>query len=167
MSVETIKTPETERVDAKKRAFMKKFGKYAVVGAGMATLMTPSLSSANNYAIKGRAKVKFSMPGENEGDIIAGGKWRSKAIHAGERNWDGYFHRVDEDRYKSTGIFTYKERGNLQSGTWKGVWNYRENKNKWVGKGVVDIGNDGTVDGHWKAWRKAGSDKIRWTVTGL
>ena len=36
-------------INADKRAFMKKFGKYAVVSAGMATLMTPTKSSANNY----------------------------------------------------------------------------------------------------------------------
>jgi len=36
-------------VDLKKREFMGKVGKYAVVGAGMATLMTPTKSSACNY----------------------------------------------------------------------------------------------------------------------
>ncbi len=36
-------------VDAQKRGFMKKMGKYAVVGAGMSVLMTPSESSANCY----------------------------------------------------------------------------------------------------------------------
>lgn len=32
-----------------KRAFIKKFGKYAMVGAGMSVLMTPTSSSAGNY----------------------------------------------------------------------------------------------------------------------
>lgn len=35
-------------VDLQKREFMGKVGKYAV-GAGMATLMTPTLSTASNY----------------------------------------------------------------------------------------------------------------------
>lgn len=35
-------------VDLKKREFMGKVGKYAI-GAGMATLMTPTLSTAGNY----------------------------------------------------------------------------------------------------------------------
>jgi hypothetical protein len=37
-----------KNVDLKKREFMGKVGKYAV-GAGMATLMTPTLSTAGNY----------------------------------------------------------------------------------------------------------------------
>lgn len=36
-------------VDLEKREFMGKVGKYAAVGAGMATLMTPTLSTASNY----------------------------------------------------------------------------------------------------------------------
>jgi len=35
-------------VDLQKRKFMGKVGKYAI-GAGMATLMTPTLSTAGNY----------------------------------------------------------------------------------------------------------------------
>jgi len=44
---------ETEKanVDLEKREFMGKLGKYTV-GAGMATLMTPTLSTAGNYACK-------------------------------------------------------------------------------------------------------------------
>ena len=168
MSAEIIHaTEEVSKVDAQKRAFMKKFGKYAIAGAGMATLMTPTLSSANNYAIKGRAKIKFSMPGAQEGDVIAGGKWHSKDIKAKNRTWDGYFRKVDDDKYRSAGIFTYRQQNDLQSGTWKGVWNFNQNKNRWVGKGVLDIGNDGTIDGRWRGWREANSKKIRWSVTGL
>ena len=44
--INSIDTKENIEVDAKKRAFMKKFGKYAAVSAGMATLMTPSSSFA-------------------------------------------------------------------------------------------------------------------------
>ncbi len=44
----TIKdvTKQEIEVDAEKRAFMKKAGKYAAVGVGMAALMTPSSSVA-------------------------------------------------------------------------------------------------------------------------
>ena len=45
----SVNTKQKIEIDAEKRAFMKKFGKYAAVGAGMATLMTPTLSSAGNY----------------------------------------------------------------------------------------------------------------------
>ena len=51
MSAEIIEaTKEEETVDVQKRAFMSKFGKYAAAGAGMAVLMTPTLSSANTYS---------------------------------------------------------------------------------------------------------------------
>ena len=36
-------------MDKGKRAFIEKFGKYAVAGAGMAVLMSPTSSSANSY----------------------------------------------------------------------------------------------------------------------
>ena len=49
MSTELNDLTEQEvNVDLKKREFMGKVGKYAV-GAGMATLMTPTLSTAGNY----------------------------------------------------------------------------------------------------------------------
>ncbi len=60
MSDEIIKaTKEEVNVDAQKRAFMKKFGKYAVVSAGMAVLMNPTSSSAGGsstqvHTFKGR-----------------------------------------------------------------------------------------------------------------
>ena len=44
-----VTTKKKAEVDVKKRAFMKKFGKYAAVSAGMAVLMTPTKSSACNY----------------------------------------------------------------------------------------------------------------------
>ena len=51
MSARIVKaTTERAIVDVRKRAFMKKFGKYAIAGAGMATLMTPTRSSARGYA---------------------------------------------------------------------------------------------------------------------
>jgi hypothetical protein len=146
---------------------MKKFGKYAIAGAGMATLMTPTLSSAGNYKIHGRAKVTFKMPGQKRGDIIAGGKWKSKEIKAKDRTWDGYFHKVDDGKYKSAGIFTMKQNNQIASGTWNGVWNYNANRNKWIGKGTLDLGNDGIIDGYWKGVKKSGRKAIRWTVTKL
>lgn len=50
MSVNKINdvTNEESNIDLKKREFMGKVGKYAI-GAGMATLMTPTLSTAGNY----------------------------------------------------------------------------------------------------------------------
>ena len=51
MSTEKINNVanKEENVDLKKREFIGKVGKYAAVGAGMATLMTPTLSTAGNY----------------------------------------------------------------------------------------------------------------------
>lgn len=46
MSAEIFDTIEEENIDAQKRAFLNKFGKYAAVGAGMAILMSPSASHA-------------------------------------------------------------------------------------------------------------------------
>jgi len=45
-------TEQELNIDLKKREFMDKMGKYAIVGAGMATLMTPTASSANNYGTR-------------------------------------------------------------------------------------------------------------------
>ncbi len=46
----SVNTKQEIEVDAEKRAFMKKCGKYAAVGAGMATLMTPtSVLQSGNY----------------------------------------------------------------------------------------------------------------------
>ena len=42
-------TNKEANVDLEKREFMGKVGKYAAVGVGMATLMTPTASSANSY----------------------------------------------------------------------------------------------------------------------
>jgi len=55
-------------VDLRKREFMGKFGKYAVVGAGMATLMTPTLSTANSYG-----RVPQGNNGWGNGDQAAPG----------------------------------------------------------------------------------------------
>lgn len=63
------KIDEVTSVDSTKREFMVKAGKYAVVGAGMATLMTPGASSAGNY-------VHYKLKGNNgwgNGDDYAPG----------------------------------------------------------------------------------------------
>ncbi len=44
-----IQTEET-KVVAEKREFMKKFGKYAIVGAGMTVLMTPAKSQRSDIS---------------------------------------------------------------------------------------------------------------------
>ena len=46
--IDDVKKEEIS-VDLKKREFINKVGKYAVVGAGMTTLMTPSASARNCY----------------------------------------------------------------------------------------------------------------------
>ena len=38
----SVNTKQEIEVDVQKRAFMKKFGKYAAVGAGMSVLMSPA-----------------------------------------------------------------------------------------------------------------------------
>ncbi len=55
MSIELDKVVNDEvSVDVQKRAFMSKFGKYAAVSVGMATLMTPTASLAFNSGCKPR-----------------------------------------------------------------------------------------------------------------
>ena len=49
MSAEIKATEEETQVDVQKRAFMSKFGKYAIAGAGMGLLMGPAMSTANAY----------------------------------------------------------------------------------------------------------------------
>ena len=44
---------EETNVGSSRRDFIAKAGKYAVVGAGMAALMTPGASAAKKYKIKG------------------------------------------------------------------------------------------------------------------
>jgi len=60
---------EEASVDLKKREFMDKMGKYAIVGAGMATLMSPAESSANNYGRGGGKRDRDRNHGrENDRD---------------------------------------------------------------------------------------------------
>ena len=55
----SVNTKQEIEVNAEKRAFMKKAGKYAAVGAGMATLMSPTLSATDNYEVPGGKKDKI------------------------------------------------------------------------------------------------------------
>ena len=50
-------TEQKVELDGQKRAFMKKFGKYAAVGVGMSVLMGPGVSTANAYG-GGRKTIK-------------------------------------------------------------------------------------------------------------
>ena len=63
----SIDKKENIELDAEKRAFMKKFGKYTV-GVGMATLMTPSFSSAGNYNSPDDNSVHYPDTNNNGGD---------------------------------------------------------------------------------------------------
>jgi len=65
--INSIDTKENIEVDAKKRAFMKKFGKYAAVSAGMAVLMTPTESSAAPYPFPGTGHGVDGVPGQETG----------------------------------------------------------------------------------------------------
>ena len=173
MSAEIIDaTKEVSTVDAQKRAFMKKFGKYAIAGAGMATLMTPTLSSANCYGvtIKGKAKEQWHAVINENDDFVAAGNWKSNALpDITNRKWMGEFRWTNEEntRAKSKGVFTFTREEQVHKGLWEGKWRFNEDKNKWIGKGNFDLDRDGNPDGCWKAWRKAGSNKITWKATGL
>lgn len=50
-------------VDLEKRKFIGKCGKYAIVGAGMATLMTPTTSSAISSLNNGWGNYDQGCPG--------------------------------------------------------------------------------------------------------
>ena len=170
MSAEIIDaTKEVSTVDAQKRAFMKKFGKYAIAGAGMATLMTPTLSSAGNYVIKGHAKEQWRAIIDEDGNFVAAGSWKSKSVEATNRKWFGQFQWTNEIRTKakSKGTFVFTQDEQVRRGLWKGRWKFNDDKNKWIGKGSFDLDRDGNSDGTWRATRVAGSNKIKWTAKGL
>ena len=61
---------KSTNIDLEKRKFMGKFGKYAMVGAGMATLMTPTASSAFNSGVQ---RIKGNN-GHGNGDQPAPGR---------------------------------------------------------------------------------------------
>jgi len=80
----STKVDEKTSVDSTKRDFMVKAGKYAVVGAGMATLMTPGASTAGNYMRPKRIK---GNNGWGNGDQPAPG---NSLPHNNAENGGGY-----------------------------------------------------------------------------
>ncbi len=84
-------TKEKASVDLNKREFMGKVGKYAAVGAGMATLMTPTLSTAGNYNVGGPK----GNNGWGNGDQSAPGN--SGGHNNAENNRNGNSHRNHGD----------------------------------------------------------------------
>jgi len=77
-------------VDLQKREFMGKFGKYAIVGAGMATLMTPNASASFNSGCKPRKLHRDN--GWGNGDDQSPG--RSGPHNNAENNHDGNPHKT-------------------------------------------------------------------------
>ena len=69
MSMDLNDFTEQVSIDLKNREFMEKVGKYAV-GAGMATLMTPTLSTAGNYG----QRCNLKNNGWGNGDQSAPGR---------------------------------------------------------------------------------------------
>lgn len=78
-------------VDLQKREFMGKFGKYAIVGAGMATLMTPNASASFNSGCKPRRGPQGNN-GWGNGDQRAPGN--SGPHNHAENNHHGNPHRI-------------------------------------------------------------------------
>ncbi|WP_201352052.1 hypothetical protein [Hydrogenimonas urashimensis] len=154
MSAEIIKTPEVEVVDAKKRAFMKKFGKYAVVGAGMATLMTPTLSSANNYCGSGSGHVTNEM---QVGDSrVVSGTWDTNAID-NEDGWMAQLDRTETGYHIEQGTISTTD--NLHAGTFTGdLWPIDENL--WNGQGTAVFQGQSWS---WTALGDASTRDITWS----
>ncbi len=73
-------TKKEVNVDVQKRTFMKKFGKYAAVGAGMAVLMNPTSSSAKNY------KHPNNGFGNGNQNAPGGSEFHNNAENAGGNN---------------------------------------------------------------------------------
>lgn len=69
-------------IDLEKREFMGKVGKYAAVGAGMATLMTPTLSTAGNYQSPDDNSVHYPTTENHDGD-----NWKDADRADGEGNF--------------------------------------------------------------------------------
>ncbi|WP_201352051.1 hypothetical protein [Hydrogenimonas urashimensis] len=155
MSARMIKAAtEGSIVDVRKRAFMKKFGKYAVVGAGMATLMTPTLSSANSYCGEGSGHVSTEM---EVGDArVLHGTWDADRIY-NEEGWMAQLRRTDTGYEIAQGTISTDD--NLHAGTFTGrLW--PEEDNLWKGSGTADF------QGQTWAWEAIGDPATRditWT----
>ena len=143
MSAEIIEaTKEEIQVDVQKRAFMSKFGKYAVAGAGMAVLMTPTASSATNYFTGSVAQVSRKRP---NGNIVTRGAWETEdGSHQGLFRGRGV--RAEGNNYDYRGRFRDLEQG--QNYKWSGSMTYAEDRT-WSGSG--DIYKNGTDVGDWSS----------------
>ncbi len=88
MSTELNNLTEQEvSIDLKKREFMGRMGKYAVVGAGMATLMTPTDSSANCYGRSHHGRNSWKPSRKRRAAIKAKIQRRRAAIKARRNSW--------------------------------------------------------------------------------
>ncbi len=95
-------------VDLTKREFMGKVGKYAAVGAGMATLMAPSLSTAGNYTMRvkgnnGHGNGDQPAPGYSLEHNKAENSWvdgQGGQAHNNDKFPDSDPHDVDPDGKK-------------------------------------------------------------------
>ena len=68
--INSVDRKQNIEVDAEKRAFMKKFGKYAAVGAGMATLMTPTASTAGHYHYDNKEVEELRYCIDHPNDVV-------------------------------------------------------------------------------------------------
>ena len=121
-------TEETAAVDAQKRAFLKKFGRYAAAGAGMATLMSPTLSSANNYE---RGRLIFHSKNRSDGRLFVEGGYNNEGNTAG-----GYFRGAEYQPGKERGGVTENRIPSVKIGGWDGSWNIY-NDGKFSGQGTL------------------------------
>jgi len=137
-------TEETAAVDAQKRAFLKKFGRYATAGAGMATLMSPTLSSANNYE---RGRLIFHSYNK-DGKLKVEGGFNNDENSAG----GSFSTQYSNPSWLSGGIGENRipERKIIR---WYGNWNIKENG---------DFSGYGTVHKYYRTNSPVGE----WTAQG-
>ncbi len=154
MSAEIIDaTKEVSTVDAQKRAFMKKFGKYAIAGAGMATLMTPTLSSANNYCGTGTGHVSSEMQiGDSR---IVSGRWDADRID-NEDGWIAELKQANGGYHIEQGTISTTD--NIHAGSFTGNLWPTEN-NLWSGEGTASFQNQSWT---WKALGDPNTRDITW-----
>lgn len=156
MSAEIIDaTKEVNTVDAQKRAFMKKFGKYAIAGAGMATLMTPTLSSANCYGT-GTGRVTSEMSYQDQ--RFVSGTWDADAID----NEDGWIARLEQtETGYHIGDGTISTTDNVHAGTFTGnLWPTQNNM--WEGQGSALFQGQ---NWNWTAIGDPNTRNITWTYS--
>jgi hypothetical protein len=142
-------------VDAQKRAFMKKFGKYAIAGAGMATLMTPTLSSANNYC-GGTGTVEHHADIPGTGKKYVDGQWDADVIN-NEDGWEAVL-EADGNDYVITSS-SIKTTDNPHAGYFWGRLSPGTD-NMWHGSGQANFQNH---TWSWKAVGDPSTGNIQWT----